>query len=99
MDIAPSKFTRACQVVTLTARATDPNGDDVAYAWAVVPAAGAALGADGARVRFAADRAGDYTVRVTTRDDGGRSASLAIPLHVTGPAGACDPAALVGDED
>jgi hypothetical protein len=83
VTLDPSKFITVCESLAITAQAEDPNGDAVAYAWALEAGPdGAQLSADGATASFSGP-AGDYLVAITAADVHGNAASLSFPIHVS----------------
>jgi hypothetical protein len=80
----PSKFITTCQSARITATASDPDGDALAYAWTASP--GSTLLASGAAATFSARAAGDYTVQLAVNDGRGGSTSIAFPVHVSAAA-------------
>jgi|GEM_PF-1833216 len=90
--LTPSKFGQTCQVIEATALASDPEGDDVNYGWAVQDAPTDAVFAsesDGNEFWFAGATLGDYEVRLTVWDAYGDSHHLDFPLHLTESGGLC----------
>jgi len=85
LDISPSKFVAPCEATTITASASDPDGDAIGYAWSQVsgPASGS-LSATGNSASFSSATAGDYELALTVTDANGGSTSLTFPIHVTG---------------
>lgn len=84
LAIRPSKFISTCDQATLAATASDPNGDALSYAWAIVdgPTGGALVSPTGNPATFSATTAGDYTVQLTVSDSHGANVSLTFPMHV-----------------
>jgi hypothetical protein len=107
LTIQPSAFITPCDTATITVSASDPNGDPLAYAWAVVsspPGSQAMLNPMGAAATFSGDLAGSYGLSVTVSDPRGATASLTFPIHVTsqgcgagGSEGAVADAGATGD--
>ncbi len=83
VSIRPSKFVETCEEVTLSAIGSDPNGDAVSFAWAVVTGT-ASLTPSGDTATFEATEPGDYEVQVTAVDVYGGTSSIVVPIHVTG---------------
>ncbi|HVR61525.1 MAG TPA: PKD domain-containing protein [Polyangia bacterium] len=85
LAISPSKFITVCQSAAITVTASDPDGDALSYAWAVVsPATGGSLSGTGPSATFASPGgAGDYVLSVTVTDVHGASTSLTFPVHVS----------------
>ncbi len=80
--------------VRLTATATDPDGDTLAYAWSA-PRGSFAGATDGAAARWTAPAgAGGYTIRVRVSDGRGGSASVSVAVVVT----ARDPGGLAATQ-
>lgn len=83
LELAPSKFINACELLTLTVTANDPDDAALDYAWEIASGPeGAALGGEGASVTFSGP-VGDYEVTVAVTDPHGAEASLVFPVHVT----------------
>jgi hypothetical protein len=85
LDIDPSKFITKCEEAVLTVTATDPDGDEMTFAWEILPGGpgNPAIADDGATAVFTTDSAGDYEVKVTVTDALGASTSLTFPIHVS----------------
>ncbi|HEY2902012.1 MAG TPA: hypothetical protein VGL59_15635 [Polyangia bacterium] len=85
LAIQPSKFITTCQSAAITVTASDPNGDALSYAWAVVSGpAGSSLTSAGPSATFASPGgAGDYVLSVAVTDVHGASTSLTFPVHVS----------------
>lgn len=101
VDISPSKFGETCSVITLTATAVDPEGDDISYSWFVISEpAGADYTLDdiGSEAFFATTTLGDYTIRLVVSDETGASHYLDFPLHIVDDEDViCDTNELVGE--
>jgi hypothetical protein len=83
LDLAPSKFITVCQSAALAVTASDPNGDDLSYAWAVISGPdGASLRPSGRAASFSGP-AGDYQLAVTVTDVHAATATLRFPIHVS----------------
>ncbi len=86
LEIAPSKFIDVCEDAVINVTASDPNGDPLAYAWAIVdgPAGhNAAIVGAGAQASFETDMAGNYQIEVVVSDGHGGEARLTFPIHVS----------------
>jgi hypothetical protein len=95
LDLAPSKFVTVCESVAITVTATDPDGDAITHAWAVLSGpAGSSLHPSGATATFSGP-AGDYLLAVTATDVHGASTTLSFPVHVS--AATCAVPAAVQD--
>jgi len=95
LDIAPSKFVTVCESAAITVTATDPDGDAIAFTWAVVSGpAGSSLHPSGAAATFSG-QAGDYLLAVTATDVHAASTMLSFPVHVS--AATCAVPAAVQD--
>ena len=85
LDIAPSKFIGVCQSATITAAATDSNGNPVTtFNYEVVTQpAGSNPSIDAAQnpATFSTDTVGPYEVKVTAVDDAGSESTLTFPIH------------------
>lgn len=91
LDIQPGKFISTCDRATITATASDPNGDALSYAWTILAGPpGAMISASGNPATFSTGTPGDYTVKLTVTDVHGGATSLTFPMHVV--AGDCAPA-------
>jgi len=82
----PSKFSLACESVTVAVMATDPagNGGPLSYSWTLVAGPSdpsTSLISNGASATFFTTAPGDYTLRVNVTDQNG-TASLSFPLHI-----------------
>jgi hypothetical protein len=76
-----------CGPVTITAAASDPEGDAVTLSWAVTSGPGAAsLTSVGASVSFQTTTAGQYGLQLTATDALGAATSLTFPLSVVAKA-------------
>jgi hypothetical protein len=83
LDAAPSGFITTCQSAALSVTASDPDGDTLSYAWAVLSGpAGATLHAADATATFFGP-AGDYLLGVTVTDAHTATATLSFPLRVS----------------
>lgn len=87
VGVAPSKFVGTCEDAVLTASASDPDGDDISYAWSLVSGSASLIGT-GNTATFRATNAGDYSVQLTVTDVYGGVATLVVPVHVSGDS--CD---------
>ncbi len=88
LGIAPSKFIDMCEEAVISLEASDPNGDPLAYEWAILdgpPDAEAEIVGMGAEVLFRTLTIGDYTLEVVVTDGHGGEARLSFPIHVSGP--------------
>ena len=82
VDVASSPYITVCESAELTVAATDPNADELSYAWEIISGDGGSLRATGAAATFSGSP-GEYAVRVTVTDIHGASASLPINLRVS----------------
>lgn len=80
-----SKFILACEDLTVTVVATDPEGEAISYAFALISQPAGAIvnfaAVDGT-LAFSTDTAGDYEVQVTVCDALGACSPLTFPIHV-----------------
>ena len=93
VTISPSKFGGTCSPITLTASATDPEGDLVNFSWEVSSAPAGAdydLSAKGSSAVFASSMLGDFEMLVTATDELKASHSLSFPLHIVDDAAGTD---------
>jgi hypothetical protein len=88
VTVTPSKIDTTCEPVTLTVTATDPDGDSLTYAWAVLPSF-VTVGT-GPTFVFRPPGNGTFEVRVNI-SDGQFSANaitgralVSVPIHVSG---------------
>ena len=82
LAITPSKFISTCEEARVGIEATDPDGDELTYAFAVLDGPGGEkLTAEGSTASFFGP-AGDYTLQVTVSDIHGAQAQLSFPIHV-----------------
>jgi hypothetical protein len=78
----PSTYVTVCDTLELDALATDPEGDALSYAWAVLEGSSAAhLAGSDHTARFSAP-AGDYLIGITVNDVHGGSTQFDFPVHV-----------------
>jgi hypothetical protein len=83
LELDPSAFITICESVNLSVSASDPNGDELGYAWSIVSGPdGASLRANAAGATFSGPP-GDYTLEVSVDDGHGGVTALAFPLHVS----------------
>lgn len=91
----PSKFTTACDQITLEVGAESGDGGALKFQWTVVaapPNAKVTFVPAADQAIFSAQTPGDYLISVQAIDAAGHSAGLTVPLHVadgplcTGPA-------------
>jgi hypothetical protein len=85
LTITPTKFIhqRPCAdnpIATLTAEATDPDGDALTFLWQLL---GTNLSAPGASINFSSFRVGDFQLLLTVTDPFGASTFLQVPVHVS----------------
>lgn len=81
--LSPSKFITNCETLTLTATASDPNADTLAYAWSITAGPdGASLTATDSTATFSGPP-GSYTLRLEVVDDVGGNGQLTFPVYVT----------------
>ncbi|HEU4404017.1 MAG TPA: S8 family serine peptidase [Polyangiaceae bacterium] len=86
LTLAPSKFLQSCELATLTAGASDANGDALTYAWSIASGPpGAQLAGGGPQATFSSPVVGDFQLKVVVTDVYGASTSLTFPLYVSGP--------------
>jgi hypothetical protein len=83
----PSKFVPACQPVTITAAASDPQNDALTYAWKILagPQTPGHVELDpqaGAAALFFSENAGDFTLEVDVTNTQKETATLSFPIHV-----------------
>lgn len=83
LSLSPSKFITVCESATVAVTATDPDGDELTYTWAIASGPeGGSLRTDGAEATFSG-AAGDYTLELTVEDGHGGVAALSFPIHVS----------------
>lgn len=89
VELSPSRYIDECETLTVTATATDANGDPLSHDWSVAsgPAGGSLLATDDVAT-FAAPP-GEYSLRVEVDDGHGGIAELEFPVDVA--ASDCDP--------
>jgi hypothetical protein len=89
LTLPPPGAVVACQPISLTATARDPNGDAISFAWTIAGGpAGARIDGTGAAVQLVVAQPGEYQVRVTVTDPFEATAALVFPIDVAG--GTCD---------
>jgi hypothetical protein len=81
VNVAPGKTISVCDSATLSASATDADGDALGFSWSV--SAGGRVRATGAATAaFSAPAAGTFLVEVAVTDGRGGRAALSFPLAV-----------------
>ncbi|WP_438024666.1 hypothetical protein [Sorangium sp. So ce233] len=82
--IEESKFITTCEEATITASASDPDGDNVYYQWFHFSGpARPTIRYIGSTATFRAGVEGVYQVRLVAFDRSGFSSSLTFPIHVS----------------
>lgn len=83
LTVDPSDYITVCESLTLSAVATDPEGDGLTYSWALLS------GSETARLRTDHAQAvlsgpeGDYLIGLTVEDGKGGVSTLSIPAHIS----------------
>lgn len=90
LEFDPSKFIVECEELTLTAMASDPNGDAITYTWTMVTSPAGAVywlapvgPSASPSTTFQGQTPGYYEVTLTVTDTYGASTSLTFPIHVS----------------
>jgi len=92
LQIDTGKFISLCEQATLSAKASDPNGDDLAYHWKILssaPGAAGSISEQGPSATFTPGAIGDYELELSVQDPFGGETALTFPIHVDG---SCIPA-------
>jgi len=83
IDAGPDQTVETGQTVTLSAQASDPDGDTLSYQWVKLSGPDVDFGSgDGAEISFIASFAGTYQFSVTVTDARGKSASDQVTVQV-----------------
>ncbi|MFT5128184.1 MAG: cytochrome c [Rhodothermales bacterium] len=72
---------RAPFSTTVTATASDPDGDDLSYSWRIVPGDGSVVSSE-ASATLSFPHAGVYSASLTVRDAAGLDATASVPVRV-----------------
>jgi hypothetical protein len=83
----PSKFVAACQPVTITVAASDPQNDALTYAWKILsgPTTPGNVELDpqaGPSALFFSENSGDFTLEVDVTNTQQQTSTLSFPIHV-----------------
>jgi len=83
LNVNPSDYITVCESLTLSAAASDPDGDEFLFHWSqLFGPAGANLRANQAEVVLSGPE-GDYLIGLTVDDGKGGVATLSVPAHIS----------------